>query len=744
MAQYRLVFGFLEGNGTVTINGSESALYYEEGTSITIETTLDSGYVSLTYNVNNGLFVSTDNPFTFTMPSRDIRISITASGQYAPIDGYGLKYFSEFCDITDQNIRLEILENGYGGLSYEKISGGLRYRLGSQGSDEFETIVGSSIDFGLVGSRDQYFDLLEGGARQFQVKLFIESNLFWVGYISNNFLTVDEISTDQIQRFTAVDGLKSLEAIRAVQSYFPSFAFGSPIGSLTSALNQSFPYFRPLNVACDIYETRMDTDLGLFEQFLVPANAIYTDGELTQYSGGDITVNTSVYISEFVENILRPFLCRVFLWKDKFYVISIPELRKNSYRLFEYDTEAEYVLTSTVEPGLDLSCKFTEGQRTGKPVFTEFTTVLKLGVLDQAARGGIYENDFSVDNWRTGSATSPYPNIYILRGWNYTRAIPVNQVNSYPEGGSPALIQYVSDSRGEYCKVWGTTSSLGLSDPLISFFEIDTYRIGENIAIAQETANTVSFQIEYMAAPRSGEDTNKVVPSNQFCGVMINIGDSWLSFDGVETFTWVGTETVMLFPLNAAQLPFIWNNIDIINVLVPEDGAVKIRLYEVINNGGTQDRYCVCYQNLSLKIEENDAFVTEEIGAKFITDNTYSIVFPEYEIKIGDVDTDNSSSAIKLNQPLENFPHSQLWSRDGIEEFPLLIVILQEIANLRGRQNPKITALVLRDNVNPLEVVPYQSVEYDGYYWMVTSIELDFLLNTWRVEIIRLDQIPSS
>jgi len=740
MAEYRFKFRFAEGSGVVTINGLPPSLYYEEGTSMEIETVLVDGYVSLTYTNSSVPFTTSTNPYTFTMPASDTSVLITASGAYAPVDGYALKYFSEFCDLTGQVIRLEILEDGFAGSSVEKQSAGLVYKFGNFGQDEFDTIVGSSLDFGLVGLRDEYFELLDGGNRKFKVTVSIDAVLFWEGYLANSFLTVSETGIDQVNRFVAVDGLKSFEAIRAVQSYFPSYAGGSAIGAFTSALNQTFSTFRPLNIACDIYETRMDTLDGVFEQIIVPDNAIYEDGEQPQFIGdGAVILNTSVFISEFLENMLRPFLCRLFLWKNEFYIISTPELAKSSYRLFNYDVDGTYLSTDTITTGLDLSCRFTDGQRTGKPVFTEFTATLKLGVLDRAARGGVYDNDFGVDNWFVLSSASIYEGAYKLNQWEYVRARPVERVSAYPTGTNPALVQYASSSLGEYCKIWGTTSSSGTSDADISYIEINTSQTGQNIAIAQDTANQISFQLEFLCEGRSSSEP---LPINQYCGVLINVGGSWLAFDGVDTFSWEVTETIMLFPIENL---YAWNTIDILDVTVPEDGSVTVRLYEVINDGSTADRYTIGYRNLSLKIQENDAFVTEEISAKFVTDNTYSITYPEYEIKIGDVDTDNSTSAIKLNQPLNNFPHSVNWSRDGIEEFPLIIILLQEMANVKGKPNPRLTATATRLNgVNPLEIVPYQSVEYDGALWLVVGIELDFLSNLWRIELARLDDIPAS
>jgi hypothetical protein len=492
-------------------------------------------------------------------------------------------------------------------------------------------------------------------------------------------------------------------------------------------------------MACEIYETRLDTNDGVFEQLLIPSNAVFTDGSIPLYlSINGIVENTSVYISEFLTALLKPFLCRVFLWRNEFYIISLPELAKDSYRLFNYNTDAEREGITTITPGMDVSCKFTGGQRTGRPVYTEFTGTLELGVLDYSSRGGIYEEPFSVDSWEFNLPGSAYPGTYQLRLWNYVLAVPSNQPSSYPTGINPAKIQYVSDSLGEYAKIWGTSSVSGTGDINISFIELDSTRVFTGIPIAQDLANTLSFQLEFIFEPRfSGE----LPRPNTNAGVMINIGTKYLAFDGVDTFTWSSSFTVMQFPMGSL---YAWNKLDIVNVVVPEDGNVIIRLYQVITtNSGSVDKYTVGYRNMSLKIEENDAFATEEISEKFVTDESYSNVYDDVKFKIGDVDTENSSSAIRLDLVGYGYPNSQAWSRDGVESVPLIQIFLQELANIKGRQNPRLILTLPRSAADPLEIKPYQNIEYDGHYWMVIAMDVDLMANSWRLELARLGEIGS-
>jgi len=741
MAEYRFSWALFGGTGSITVNGVAPLPFYEQGTSLTILGTFDSGFTFSNYDINNGFLSSNGNPWTFTMPPRDVKLRVTVTGNFTPSDtDYELKYFTETEDQSNQLIRVEIYEFGYVGSATKKDSAGFSFRWGNFGQDEIEPIVRSFFNFGLVGMRDEYFEILEGGYRKWQVRVLIEGDLFWKGYINNSTLTINEVGIKEVMQFTASDGLNAFDSKRVIDQYFAGFAGGTMLGGLFGAINQTYKELRPINLACEIYETRLDRDDSVFEQLLIPPNAVYTDGDIPLYFGnGVIAENTSVYISDFVTSLLKPFLCRIFLWRNEFYVISLPELAKDSYRLFNFDNQAEFEGISTITPGMDVSCKFTAGQRTGRPVYTEFTGTLKLGVLDYSSRGGIYEEPFDVDSWFFNSPVSPYPNIYQLRLWNYVNAIPSLQPTSYPTGTNPALIQYVSDSIGEYAKIWGTSAVSGIADASLAFIELDSTRTGQDIAIAQELANQLSFQLEFIFEPRSSTDPVRV---NTNAGVQIRIGDSYLSFDGVDTFSWTLTPTIMQFPMTEGL--YAWNKLDIVNVVVPEDGAVIIRLYQVITtNASSVDRYTVGFRNMSLKIEENDAFATEEISEKFVTDESYSNVYEDVKFNIGDVDTENSSSAIRLDLPGYGNPNSQAWSRDGVESVPLIHIFLQELANIKGRQNPRLILTLPRNAANPLEIKPYQNIEYDGHYWMVIAMDVDLMANSWRLELARLGEIGS-
>lgn len=735
MAEYRLnvVIGY--GEGTITIDGVAPVLYYEEGTTLTIATTLANGFVSVEWfeSPDNTTPISSATSFSYVMPAKDTRIRVVMSGTFAPIDGYGLKYFYDYGSIEGNCKRLEIYQDTYGGLSTEINLGEVVYGFGNIGDDPLKTIVGSYLDFEIVGGVDDFAEFLEGDNRTFQVRYYDEKDdvtPFFVGYISPDFITTKDLTGNQIQKFTAIDGLKGFDSIRATDYNWiasGSLAYQSIIG----ALNQSFVQGRSVNFACDVHETRMNSALNLFTQFRTPANAIYNDGKLIEYSDGVRIINDKLFLKNVIERLVNPFLCKVFLWRNEFYVVRIGELEKAGYTTFKYDSATISETGETVTNGLDIECDINNPEKTARRVFTEFTAILNLGVLDLAAQGAIIEVIDSIDDWTFGSAVSAYPNIYRLRRFEYVRAIPSGQPTSVPSGNT-ALIQY--DTGNEAVKIWSTTSTSGLSDTNISWISIGNREDGLPLIVAQETANTIGFSFEYMAL-KVGSGTPDDRISRYQVGYMLRVGDYYLEQTGANSFAFTLTETVVTIDLDAFGA---FNTYQVDELLVPVDGDVEFRFYQLIAVSSTINEFAVDFRNLKLSIEENDALTLNEISVKGITDSIFSNVHPDYETFIGDAETNNSSSAIIL-EDVAGDPVSELWSRDGIEQEPLMDIIVQDIANLKGTSNLRILGTVER-----VEIKPYQSVLYNGKYYMVIAIQYDTYRNRWKCELFELAPEPTT
>jgi hypothetical protein len=720
-----------EGGGTITIDGQPPQTFYTAGDVLTIAVTLDPGYNSVEW-FRQGVSLSTSTSFNFTMPESDVSIIGVASGAFQPVNGYGLKYYRESRQDKENGacVRLEIYQDGYGGSDSEIEVQSCLLRFGTLGGDILDTIVGTSLDFTLVGTNDQFKEFLVGDYRTWKVVLKIGLDTKFTGYITPDFVTINDFSDPSIQTFTAVDGLKGFDSIRVQPTIFPGTPRDKAFNALIGSLNQTFVDFRNVNMACDVHETRMYQIENVFEQFYTPEAAEFTEG-VPLFTVGSVTLNNTLFIAETLEALLKPFLCRVFIWDEEFWIVRTGELAKNSYTAFKYLPDATLDDEIIITNGEDIECDVSFPEITARRVFNEFTVNLNLGKLGSQAKGGVFEASFAQDNFEQYRFSGPLFGIYLLKYWDYFKAQPVNQVSSTPSGDT-ALVQYESRSGNEGVKIWTTTTTAGVLDTNISAIIHDTAEAIPVVSIAQETANKITFGLEFMVDAVTTTDPGTF--ANHKVGIKIQIGTQFMYRIDATTFGWTSSDTIMTFDVTNQR---VFNSIAISNVIVPETGEIKIYLYQLILTSGTRHQYAVIYRNLKLTIEENEALTLATISTKAVTDNPYSNVHPDYDTSIGDAESNASSSAIKLD--LTDQPVSENWTRDGVESLPLMSIIAQDLANLKGRTNERLIAEVIHK-----ELKPYQSFAYNGNLWAITAMEWDVYRDVNRVEFFNLGNIPTT
>jgi len=693
--------GVTYGAGTyvATKTGSPGTMVISyDGFSWSDQTT---GISSLTVFYANGIFT------TGKHYSSDGLTWIAASSPNFPVKiTYGNGYFMA---VTDTEIKYLYSVNGINWTA--------------------DTPPNTSNFKGVTFGENTFVSVGSGGTNRINYLLFEGQIPFFSGYIAPDFITSQFKSGPKLFSFTAIDGLKGFDSIRSNFTSWPD-PRTQALSAVIGALNQSFVEQRPVFIGCEIHEARMDSDESVFRQFNVPQNAIFTDGLDAKFSNGVRIENEQLYLKNTIERMVNPFLCRVFLWKNQFYVVRLTELGKLSYKMYEFLPDLSLTATNTIVNGDDLNADINSPEETARRVFTEFNSYLNLGVLDPNSQGGIFDAKFAIEEWNLNGVGSTYDGIYQLKLWDYHEAIPSNQPSSVPSGNT-ALVQYVSGG-GEYVQIWTTTTTDGIDDPNLSWISASTNTTGGAITIAEETANTISLTFQYMVERVSS--SYPITPGAHAVGLMIKIGNQYLSRSGATTFAWTATSTVMEFAVTAGS---VWNSIAINNVLVPVDGEVEIRLHQLICNGGTPNRYVVRYENLSLKIEKTDGLSLSKLGVKAVTGSPYANVHPDYNTYIGDAITSNSVSAIRLLD-FDNAVSTD-WTRDGVEELPLLDIIVQELANLKGRTNYRVLATIERRPIDP-----FRSFLFNGRYWALMSYELDCRKGTARIELYDLGIEPTT
>lgn len=730
---YRIGVGQFGGTGKITINGtvvSEGGIggfiFIDEFDLVTVEVDLDEGYNSFEAIAPFGPY--TTSPFSFSNVSRDILIRVNFSGEFAPIDGYGLKYFWDWKTVDEEDRRLEIYEDGFGGLSSEKQIKSLNYRWGNLGDDILTTMIGSKIEFELKANSGEFNEFLTGENRKFKSVYYHGQDVVFEGYVNTDRLLVPEKSGDYFIKFEALDGVRSFESTRFVSQRTPSNR-NLAIGMIIGALNQTFVDGRNVNICADIFEDGMDSDNCLFEEFQFVFASIYEDGEVAKFIDGTRIVNELLYISQVLERYVKPFIGRVFLYKNEWYIVRLDEYRKDSMRFYKFGNDGIRISVENENNTLqNFDCETLKFGNSGGSfatresglIYNEFTSILKLGYLDQSARGGIYETRFTSDDFiriiEQGVPTRR------LKNWDYINATPF--ISPVISG---ALVRYLSVGGEEFCQISNTTSSAGLGDPNIGYIELKNSENFNAIPVLKEVANTLSIELEFMVVPSLTSITQP--PITHDFAIMIRIGDNWLNYNSTTNeFTWSASENIITYRIGTVIND--WNSLQINKVLVPEDGDLVVRLYQLVNNGQTPNQYRIRYRNFKIDVEGNEALSNSEIAFKSETLQPYNRVHPDWVTHIGDAETSNSLSAIKL---LDGTASSS-WSDDLNTSQPLQAIQVQNLANLKGRRNLRVSGKLFRNGFPN----PTRRVNYDGLKWAVNYFNEDAYRNECEVQLIEV------
>ena len=756
MAEYTLRIIQQNGTGHISINGVASSsggdpiiALFESGTAMTVTVVEDGGFTGFTISTKGiPSFIFGDPDSTFTMPESDAILIVNFAGVYEPPAPTGdrVKYVFDRTNIKnlrgdiDTEFELVIEEEGYTGLpiTNRKLAG-ITLTWGKRNSDVIKDwLVPFQMEIGLVANREnwRYEEFLSGDNRKHRALLKIKgsNDVFFEGYISPDVLSAPLQEGDYELQILAVEGFSAMQGTRAIPDRWKGGSQRIGYQVLGGSLNQTYGSFlRPFNISCDLHETRMDDTEDCFAQFVVPDAVLYEDEQDAVFTDGVRIENERLKLVEGLERLVQPFIGRVFLWNNEFWFHRLADLEKSTIKYFHYDPESDYYEDGSVTLDNDYAIDCFDNLRASEDLiraYTEVTVALQLGKLTAAARGSQYKCDFSIEHWKQGNYTSPFlptDNLWRLKRWRYERATAFDPSNPVLTGDI-ARIYFLGEGDG-LCRIYTTTTIAGTSDPNISYIELMGTEYGDTVAIVDENANTISFKVKFKITK-----VQTAAPSNiQFCyfGMMIRVGTSnWLKKNPDNSFEWANTETYILFELGGSV--GLDNSIDIQKIPVPATGEVTIRIYQLIITGGTKDRYRLDIDEFQFDVEENSALIEKEIAVKAVTDENYSHVYDKIELKMADVPTALSTSAIRLNDPANGDPYTEKWSRDGVEELELIQISVEEVMNRIGKRVRKISGYTTH------VPDPRRAQIYDGVKWMVTWFQYDVYEDAWQIEIHEL------
>jgi hypothetical protein len=611
------------GSGAITISPSNDLGVYESGTNITLSIVADNGFTFSSWKIGSTI-VDTNASFIFVMPESDVFIYAQLAGAYVPPEIYGLKYYYEWDKAGAIPYYLAIDELSYVGASTEGKISEVSYKLGNFGgsdpSDIIKTIHGSSLEFSIASDQATsllYTDLVDSNPRKFRVRFYWDydaitpanSTFIWQGYLVTDFFSLPEKGTNYLVSLVATDGLGQLDSDKIISTRLSSF---SAIDLLSGFLKQSYTSRLNFVTNIELYEDRMDSLLGLFDQFRLAVTRFANEDDLIKISTEGENYNPYVSLKKGLELMLSPFIVRVFQWNGKWQIMRIQELLKTNIVEREYDENGALLTKTTLTNAQTVQNVF-NGQRRGALAYTQFGIDFELGSLSVPEINNLVSDTFDNISWRQSG------NSFYLANWIYENATIFDGVRDSEIARIERVSSPTSGQDGTFARIWGTAD--GATDPSISSLLYNSAN-GWNPQVAIENANTISFSASYQILRRGSSDPLNPPIGSHKVGFQIKIGTQYLEQVTATAFGWTSSPTIIgLDPQPSGVL----HNINITAITVPEDGAVELRLYQLITVSGTRHRFIIDWDNVNLNLDENKNIVNEAIELRAITDSNHPL-----------------------------------------------------------------------------------------------------------------------
>ena len=240
---------------------------------------------------------------------------------------FGLKYWFEFDDYYGRTCKLELHKDGYSGSVTElTISGENPVVITRNGNDDrFLTIIGSECTINLISKTDmQWSEFFNITYREWYVKYYISTNIFWEGYLIPDMYQEPYIAPPYQVRLKATDQLKDMKEHEYLDTgdvpYTGERNLSKIIGECLSYGGLNFGAGLHFLAAFNIFEDSHTTS-ALHD----PLEMTKVDPALFYNKEGDSDV------FDILDRILKILNCRVYYNRGFFEVMHIPQLAESSF-----------------------------------------------------------------------------------------------------------------------------------------------------------------------------------------------------------------------------------------------------------------------------------------------------------------------------------------------------------------------------------------------------------------------------
>lgn len=246
-----------------------------------------------------------------------------------------VKYKATFPDIFGKLYHVEILDDSYSGPSKVMELGGEGVVISRSGKKITEPIFSMGATIQVWSNTDfEYTPLFSTPEQTNQMVIGCGDQVIFRGWIEPSLYEEDYMSPPYLITIPAGDGLAALG------NYYPrGFSEARPI-TLISIIRECLKCTGmnlPVNVACGL-NFGNHTDNRIFEKAFVEIESLRT------YEDGVYKFDDAL---KLLEDVLKPFSCRIYQSNDEWYIERIKDRTKASVTWVKYTSDTDFTTVTT-------------------------------------------------------------------------------------------------------------------------------------------------------------------------------------------------------------------------------------------------------------------------------------------------------------------------------------------------------------------------------------------------------------
>ncbi len=664
------------------------------------------------------------NGDTYTWNATPNTVSKTAgSGPVTPpvppdlSDPYGLRYVHEYTDWKQRTCKFEIYKRAYEGASEEVEGAGSNLSFAYENEGKvFEPFRGSRAALTLKSNVSRKFhELFEGDERDHYGRFLVSGVVKWTGWITPDIFSEPWANPPYLTTLNFNDGIGGLKNLP-----FPDVNANGYTGTISEkdaiiACLGRIGLRLDVHIACNIREESMDTLSAPIEQSEVNVEAF------VKLSQGESQPLNSY---EVLSKILKSWNAVILQEENKWWIVREPELFEATLTFKRFDADGVALGTATrslertfTAEGINLHGANLET----KPAFTNVAVAQENGEL--LVENGNFAVNGTFENW-TPYIIGGYQQGWRLNEWTYDKL----EVFPFTNATSLGRVRRVTENTG----LDEVNNFINIYEVVRSFSDPVGRLISKAVPIRQEVGNLL--QVSFKTRCNTKGSDKRLVEA--YFNIAVKCGTKWLDVDG-NTAEWVATETRISWKVAEVMR---WENIVLPSVAIPEDGDVRVYLYQIVQVGSVSKVEYVCdFDDVEIKLVDNPALQNSRVYYKTNNPETYTSTLEELTIELGDVATVMSQNA----KIIDGVPSAR-WKRPSDASFvPLAQLICRELANQYQRTTYRLKGGGFYADASRLAT--YQdTVNEPDRKFLLTGGDYNAKTGEWNPDFVEINQTETT